>query len=75
MGAHVITMFPFFHPIVSAIFVSIVGEELSLRAYLQPLHSASYQRVGAMAGRLDGDKENIKMSSLGRLWMGSGSEK
>lgn len=65
----------FFRSVVSTIPVSIVGKKLSLRAYLQSLHDWFDTRMGSVQGSLVGVEAHRQMPSLGRLWVGSGSEK
>gem|GEM_PF-5584404 len=61
--------------IVSKLSVAFVRQELSIRAYLQPLHGPCNTRMGIFQRNVDGTQKNFQMSPLGWIWMGSSTKK
>ena len=65
----------FYSPLVPKLSFSIVGKKLPIRANLQPLYDSCVARMGMVQRALVGTQENLQVSSMGWIWLGSGTEK
>lgn len=65
----------FYSPLVPKLSFSVVGKKLPIRAHLQPLYDSFASRMGMVQRALVGTQKNFQVSSMGWIWLGSGTEK
>jgi hypothetical protein len=63
------------HSVLSGVYFSMVRIELQISTNLQRLCSGGHSRVGGCERNIFRRKKNFKLSSLGKKWLRSGTEK
>jgi len=62
------------HQDLSDLFISLVGQKLSLHTDMLALHDWSHQGMGYFPGQLDGCQTHSQLQSLGWIGIWSGTE-